>query len=534
MKRSSLVDSCSYSRIFRSIFCLLSFCIFFLTTTNAQVMHRRLWPWPLWPRPYPQPWPMNPPTPDPSPKPVAPPGPSSKPVAPPGPSPCPSPPPKPQPKPPPAPSPSPCPSPPPKPQPKPVPPPACPPTPPKPQPKPAPPPEPKPAPPPAPKPVPCPSPPKPPAPTPKPVPPHGPPPKPAPAPTPAPSPKPAPSPPKPENKTIPAVFFFGDSVFDTGNNNNLETKIKSNYRPYGMDFKFRVATGRFSNGMVASDYLAKYMGVKEIVPAYLDPKIQPNDLLTGVSFASGGAGYNPTTSEAANAIPMLDQLTYFQDYIEKVNRLVRQEKSQYKLAGLEKTNQLISKGVAIVVGGSNDLIITYFGSGAQRLKNDIDSYTTIIADSAASFVLQLYGYGARRIGVIGTPPLGCVPSQRLKKKKICNEELNYASQLFNSKLLLILGQLSKTLPNSTFVYMDIYTIISQMLETPAAYGFEETKKPCCKTGLLSAGALCKKSTSKICPNTSSYLFWDGVHPTQRAYKTINKVLIKEYLHVLSK
>jgi len=45
--------------------------------------------------------------------------------------------------------------------------------------------------------------------------------------------------------------------------------------------------------------IAKYMGVKEIVPAYLDPKIQPNDLLTGVSFASGGAGYNPTTSEAA-------------------------------------------------------------------------------------------------------------------------------------------------------------------------------------------------------------------------------------------
>lgn len=83
---------------------------------------------------------------------------------------------------------------------------------------------------------------------------------------------------------------------------------------------------------------------------------------------------------------MLDQLTYFQDYIEKVTRL-RQEKSQEKLVGLEKTNQLIAKGVAIVVAGSNDLIITYFGSGAQRLKNDIDSYTTIIADSAASFVL---------------------------------------------------------------------------------------------------------------------------------------------------
>lgn len=82
----------------------------------------------------------------------------------------------------------------------------------------------------------------------------------------------------------------------------------------------------------------------------------------------------------------------------------------------------------------------------------------------------MYGYGARRIGVIGTPPLGCTPSQRVKRKKVCNEELNYAAQLFNSKLLIILGQLSKTLPNSTLVYMDVYTIFSQMQETPEDYG----------------------------------------------------------------
>lgn len=86
------------------------------------------------------------------------------------------------------------------------------------------------------------------------------------------------------------------------------------------------------------------------------------------------------------------------------------------------------------------------------------------------FGQQLYGYGARRIGVVGTPPLGCTPSQRVEKKKKCNEELNYASQLFNSKLFIILGQLSKTLPNSTLVYMDIYSIFSEILETPKDYG----------------------------------------------------------------
>ncbi|KAL0656897.1 hypothetical protein Bca4012_077481 [Brassica carinata] len=449
---------------------------------------------PIPPRPQPKP----PPAPGPSQCP--PPKPQPKPPPPPGPSACP---PKPQPKPPPAPGPSACPPIPPKPQPKPPPAPApspCPPQPPKPQPKPPP------APAPSPKPGPSPPPPKPPSPVPKPVPPPAPSPKPSP---PAPSPKPKPSPPaplppKPENKTIPAVFFFGDSIFDTGNNNNLKSKIKSNYRPYGMDFPSRVATGRFSNGKVASDYISTYLGVKEIVPAYLDQKLQQNqlqrsDLLTGVSFASGGAGFDPETSESVEVIPMLDQLSYFQDYVKRVKKLV----------GKKEAKRIVSKGVAIVVAGGTDLIYTYFGIGAQHLKTDIDSYTTLMADSAASFVLQLYGYGARRIGVIGTPPLGCTPSQRVKDKKICDEEINYAAQLFNSKLAIILDQLSETLRNSTLVYMDIYSIFSKILESPAHYGFEEIKKPCCKIGLTGGGVFCKKKTSKICPNTSSYLFWDA-------------------------
>jgi len=45
--------------------------------------------------------------------------------------------------------------------------------------------------------------------------------------------------------------------------------------------------------------LAAKFGVKKILPAYLDPKLQPQDLLTGVSFASGGSGYDPLTSKSA-------------------------------------------------------------------------------------------------------------------------------------------------------------------------------------------------------------------------------------------
>lgn len=41
------------------------------------------------------------------------------------------------------------------------------------------------------------------------------------------------------------------------------------------------------------------LGIKEFLPAYLDPSLQPSELPTGVNFASGGAGYDPLTSKLA-------------------------------------------------------------------------------------------------------------------------------------------------------------------------------------------------------------------------------------------
>ena len=59
----------------------------------------------------------------------------------------------------------------------------------------------------------------------------------------------------PKNETIPAVIMFGDSIVDTGNNNDLISAIKCNFPPYGRNFKGGIATGRFSNGKVPSDFL---------------------------------------------------------------------------------------------------------------------------------------------------------------------------------------------------------------------------------------------------------------------------------------
>lgn len=57
------------------------------------------------------------------------------------------------------------------------------------------------------------------------------------------------------NSTVSALFAFGDSILDTGNNNLLLTLTKVNFFPYGRDFIGGRPTGRFGNGRVFSDMI---------------------------------------------------------------------------------------------------------------------------------------------------------------------------------------------------------------------------------------------------------------------------------------
>jgi len=41
------------------------------------------------------------------------------------------------------------------------------------------------------------------------------------------------------------------------------------------------------------------LGIKEFLPAYLDSNLEPGELVTGVCFASGGAGYDPLTAQTS-------------------------------------------------------------------------------------------------------------------------------------------------------------------------------------------------------------------------------------------
>ena len=86
---------------------------------------------------------------------------------------------------------------------------------------------------------------------------------------------------------------------------------------------------------------------------------------------------------------------------------------------------------------------------------------------------DLYGLGARRIGVFGIPPIGCVPSQRTLVgglQRNCVENYNEAAKLFNTKMALKLNSFNLNLPNARMVYIDTYNLPLDLIRNPNKYG----------------------------------------------------------------
>lgn len=322
----------------------------------------------------------------------------------------------------------------------------------------------------------------------------------------------------------PAVFLFGDSIVDAGNNNGLETLFKCDFPPYGKDFRNNTPTGRFSNGKVPGDFIASILGVKETVPAYLSQTLGDQDLLTGVSFASGSTGYDPITSTLASVISMPDQLELFSEYKERVKAV----------AGEELMNNIISEGVFVVCAGSNDIANTYFTSTFRRPHYDIPSYVNLLVTSASDFLQKLHRLGARRIGFVGLPPIGCLPFEMTMAGELereCEEVRNQASVLYNSKINEEIRRLASNFKGTKLVYLDIYTVFLDIIQRPSSYGFEVSDRGCCGTGVFEASILCN-SKSPLCPDDTKYVFWDSFHPTESAYKIIIDKVLRKYIKYL--
>ncbi|XP_074263350.1 GDSL esterase/lipase At5g22810-like [Silene latifolia] len=175
---------------------------------------------------------------------------------------------------------------------------------------------------------------------------------------------------------VPALFIFGDSVVDAGNNNDLDTLVKSNFLPYGRDFDNHHPTGRFCNGKLATDFTAETIGFTSYQPAYSSIEARGDNLLIGANFASASSGYHKTTAKLYCTIPLSEQLEHLLDYQKKLT----------VVAGPKNASSIISGGVYIVSGGASDFLQNYYIDPALYKLYSPQEFSNILVQEFGDFV----------------------------------------------------------------------------------------------------------------------------------------------------
>ncbi|CAM8964494.1 unnamed protein product [Rhodiola kirilowii] len=325
---------------------------------------------------------------------------------------------------------------------------------------------------------------------------------------------------------VPAMFIFGDSVVDAGNNNRLYTIVKANFPPYGRDFPNHRPTGRFCNGKLASDFTVENIGFTSYPPAYLSEEATAKNLLIGANFASGGSGYYDYTAKLYNAISLSQQLEYYKEYQTKL----------IHIAGTSNATSTISGAIYLLSAGSSDFVQNYYINPLLYKAYTPDQFSDILLQSYSAFIQKLYSLGARRIGVTTMPPIGCLPTSITlfgSGANVCVQKMNRDAILFNQKLNLTSQTLQKRLNGLNLVVFDIYEPLYSLVTNPSDNGFTEARRACCGSGLLETSVLCNAKSIGTCSNASQYVFWDGFHPTEAANKVLADSLLLAGISLIS-
>ncbi|CAI0469581.1 unnamed protein product [Linum tenue] len=354
---------------------------------------------------------------------------------------------------------------------------------------------------------------------------------------------------------VPAFIIFGDSISDVGNNNNITTPIKANFLPYGRDFVTHSPTGRFCNGKLAVDFTAEYLGFDTYPPPYLSQEGRGGNAITGVNFASAGSGLFDLTAMTYVSFPnscikqtkgitcwvlTIFLVVFLQGAISltrQLNNYREYKRSVVNTEGSKKANEIFSKGIHLLSAGTSDFVQNYYINPVLRgLYITPNRFSDQLMRSYSTFIENLYKLGARRIGVTSLPPTGCLPAAITLfglGSNNCVERLNRDASSFNQKLNTTSQGLVARYPDLKLVVFDIYKPLVDLINKPSDSGFFEARKACCGTGMLETSLLCNARSLGTCSNDTSYVFWDGFHPSEAANEVLAQDLLEAGFSLIS-
>ncbi|CAE5960167.1 unnamed protein product [Arabidopsis arenosa] len=329
-----------------------------------------------------------------------------------------------------------------------------------------------------------------------------------------------------ENKNIlitnqAALFVFGDSLFDAGNNNYIDTvsSFRSNMWPYGQT-TFKVPTGRLSDGRLIPDFIAENAWLP-LIPPNLQPSNGNNQFTYGVSFASAGAGAL-VDSFGGMVINLGTQLNNFKD----VEKRLRSE------LGDADTKKVFSRAVYLFHIGVNDYFYPFSANSSTFQSNSKEKFVDFVIGNTTSVVKTLYKMGGRKFGFLNVGPYECAPSSLIRDRTKIGSCFKPATELIdmhNKKFPDVLRRLQRELSGFRYALHDYHSSISERINNPSKYGFKEGKKACCGSGPLRGINTCgnRRGPSQgyeLCENVTDYLFFDSSHLTEKAHRQIAELI----------
>ncbi|KAJ0966179.1 hypothetical protein J5N97_027317 [Dioscorea zingiberensis] len=304
--------------------------------------------------------------------------------------------------------------------------------------------------------------------------------------------------------TPPAMYVFGDSLADVGNNDHIHLSLlKANFPHNGIDYPGHKATGRFSNGKNAVDFLAENLGLAS-PPPYLNITSKTNKtqaFINGVNFASGGAGVLDSTNKD-QCLSFNIQINYYSTVFTTLSQQLGSTEAELHL----------SKSIFTFLIGSNDI----FAYNPSKTNLSPQQFVDSLISTLQGQLKTLYNLGARKFLFIGAGPIGCCPSQRAKSKtKDCNAVTDNLSILYNKGTASLLAEMKSSFSGFSYSFFDTSSALLQYIQNPASYGFTETKAACCGIGNMNAKLACIP-LSTYCSDRKKFIFWDPYHPTEAA------------------
>ncbi|TVU22869.1 hypothetical protein EJB05_32590 [Eragrostis curvula] len=259
----------------------------------------------------------------------------------------------------------------------------------------------------------------------------------------------------PAGRRYEAIFSFGDSFADTGNDIVVLAEHSifnpAAAPPYGMTF-FGHPTGRNSNGRLIIDFIAEDLGLP-FVPPFL---AHNGSFRQGANFAVAGA-FARSASFYSN-LPIVECRGFF-------------HKSLFFMGEY----------------GVNDYSFSVFGMNVSEIRLFVPDVINTISMAAERIIKQ----GGKSVVMPGIPPLGCSPTNLALLPSDdpnnydatgCLKQLNDLSVYHNSLLQEAVNKVQTKYPNVRVIYADFYTPVMDIIECPDKLGFTKDILRCCCGG----------------------------------------------------